>query len=116
MYCKNSEDFPKNDIPKTQKAKIAVLTPKEDPDFIMRKVKIEAGGSMPNHTNEIQHQQYVLSGEAKVVVGDEEYHAKAGDFLYIPAGVAHYYEACYGSDYEFLCTINTKEDTIKILD
>ena len=42
---------------------------------------------MPNHINEIQHQQYVLKGEAKVMVGDEEYHAKAGDFIYIPAGV-----------------------------
>ena len=115
MYCKHSEDFPKNDVPKTQKAKIAVLTPKEDEDFIMRKITIEAGGSMPNHTNEIQHQQYVLSGEAKVVIADKEYHAKAGDFLYIPAGVNHYYEACYDSDYEFLCTINTKEDCIKML-
>jgi quercetin dioxygenase-like cupin family protein len=115
MYCKNSEDFPKNDVPKTQKAKIAVLTPKEDKDFIVRKIKIESGGSMPNHTNEIQHQQYVLNGEAKVVVGDEEYHAKAGDFLYIPAGVNHYYEACYDSSYEFLCMINTKEDCIKML-
>ena len=38
---------------------------------------------MPNHTNEIQHQQYVLKGEAKVMVGNEEYHAKAGDFIYI---------------------------------
>jgi len=115
MYCKNSEDFPKNSVPKTQKAKIAVLTPKEDKDFIVRKIKIEAGGGMPNHTNEIQHQQYVLSGEAKVVVGDNEHHAKEGDFIYIPAGINHYYEACYGSDYDFLCMINTKEDSIKML-
>lgn len=115
MYCKSSESFAKNDVPKTQKAKIAVLTPSEDKDFIVRKIKIEENGSMPNHTNKIQHQQYVLSGEAKVVVGDEEYHAKAGDFIYIPAGIAHYYEACYGKEYEFLCMINTKEDCLTML-
>ena len=115
MYCKNSDKFTKNDVPKTQKAKIAVLTPSDDKDFIVRKIKIEAGGSMPNHTNIIQHQQYVLEGEAKVVVGDDVYHAKKGDFIYIPAGIKHYYEACYESDYEFLCMINTKEDCIKML-
>ncbi len=115
MYCKNSDKFEKNNVPKTQKAKIAVLTPKEDKDFIVRKIKIEAGGSMPNHTNEIQHQQYVLSGEAKVVVGNNEYHAKEGDFIYIPAGINHYYEACFDSNYEFLCIINTKEDNIKMI-
>lgn len=115
MYCKNSEDFPKNDVPKTQKAQIAVLSPDEDKDFKVRKIKISSGGTMPNHTNKIQHQQYVLNGEAKVVVGDNEYHAKQGDFIYIPAGINHYYQACYGKDYEFLCMITTKEDEIQML-
>lgn len=115
MYCKNSDEFQTNEIPKTQKAKIAVFTPSEDKDFIVRKVTLDAGGSMPNHTNEIQHQQYVLKGEAKVVIGDEIYHAKQGDFLYIPAGIAHCYEACYNSKYEFLCMIPTKEDVIKMV-
>ncbi len=115
MYCKKSDEFEKNSVPKTQKAQISVLTPSDDKDFIVRKILIQAGGSMPNHTNEIQHQQYVLDGEAKVVVGNNEYHAQKGDFIYIPAGINHYYEACYGSDYEFLCMITTKEDCIKML-
>lgn len=115
MYCQNSNEVISNDIPKTNMAKIAVLTPSEDKDFIVRKVSIEKGGSMPNHTNIIQHQQYVLNGEAKVIVGDETFHAKEGDFIYIPAGVPHYYEACYGVGYEFLCMITTKEDCIAML-
>ncbi len=115
MYCKNSDNYEKNDIPKTQKATIAVLTPKEDEDFIVRKISIKPGGTMPNHINKIQHQQYVLEGEAKVVVGKEVYHAKKGDFIYIPAGINHYYEACYDKEYEFLCMINTKEDSITML-
>ena len=115
MYCKKSDEFERNDIPKTVNAQIAVLTPSEDKDFIVRKIKLAAGGSMPNHTNLIQHQQYVLSGEAKVVIGEEEFHAKAGDFLYIPAGINHYYEAIYNCDYEFLCMITTQEDNITML-
>jgi quercetin dioxygenase-like cupin family protein len=115
MYCKNTNDYKTNEIPKTVNAEIAVLTPSEDEDFIVRKVSLQSGGSMPNHTNEIQHQQYVLSGEAKVLIGDKEYHAKQGDFLYIPAGINHCYEACYNSPYEFLCMITTKEDEIKLV-
>lgn len=115
MYCKDSDSVEKSSIPKTNGAEIAVLTPSEDKDFIVRKINLEAGGSMPNHTNRIQHQQYVLSGEAKVVIGDKEYHAKEGDFLYIPAEVNHYYEAIYGVDYEFLCMITTKDDEITML-
>lgn len=116
MYRKNIKEFDTNEIPKTDGANIAVLTPNEDKDFIVRKVSLKNGGSMPNHTNLIQHQQYVLSGEAKVVIADEEYHAKEGDFLYIPAGVTHYYEACYDKPYEFLCMITTKEDEITLVD
>lgn len=112
MYCKNSNLYEKNDV---QKAQISVLTPKEDDDFIVRKIKLSEGGSIPNHVNKIQHQQYVLSGEAKVVVGKEVYHAKEGDFIYIPVGINHYYNACYNSDYEFLCMITTKEDEITML-
>jgi len=51
-----------------------------------------------------------------VGIGDTVYHAKAGDFLYIPAGVPHYYEASLGSDYEFLCMITTGEDEIRMVD
>ena len=116
MFCNNANNFEKNHIPNTKGADIAVLTPQEDKDFIVRKIVLQEGGFMPNHTNEIQHQQFVLDGEAKVVIDGKEYHAKKGDFLYIPAGSSHYYEACYGQHYEFLCMITTKEDKIEFLD
>ena len=63
----------------------------------------------------IGHQAAYFKTEKQDVVGNETYHAKAGDFIYIPAGVSHYYEACYGSEYEFLCMITTKEDKITML-
>ena len=115
MYCKSSDNYQKNNLPKTDKTTMAVLSPENEKDFIVRKVTIQKDGSIPNHTNEIHHQQYVLSGEAKVVVGNEIYHAKQGDFIYIPAGVNHYYEACYGKEYQFLCMIITKEDKIVLI-
>ena len=70
MYCKNSNDYKENEMPKTDKAAMAVLSPENEIDFIVRKVTIQSGGSIPNHTNEIQHQQYVLSGEVNTKYDD----------------------------------------------
>ena len=116
MYCQSSSQIKSSSIPKTNNASIAVLSPESEEDFLVRKVTLEEGGSMPYHTNKIQHQQYVLEGEAKVRVGTQTYHAKAGDFLYIPAGIAHDYEASYGQKYVFLCMITTATDTIEMVD
>lgn len=112
MSCTKVKNVASNAIPKTVDASIQVLSPLEEKDFIVRKITLKAGGSMPNHTNKIAHQQVALKGSAKVVIGDEVYEVKAGDYLYIPAGVAHFYEACNHEDYEFLCMITTQEDEI----
>lgn len=115
MSCKKIEDFESQLIPKTKDAYIQVLSPEDETDFKVRKITLKAGGMMPNHINKIAHQQVALKGSAKVVIGDKEYQAKAGDFLYIKEGIPHYYEACNGEDYEFLCMIITKEDEITFL-
>ncbi len=92
-----------------------LLSPEEASNFAMRQFCIKAHGHMPLHTNSVEHEQYVLKGKAKVTVGDEVFEAKAGDILYIPAGVAHMYETVGEEDYEFLCLVPKKEDTINIL-
>lgn len=92
-----------------------LLSPSEAPHFAMRNFIIEAGGFMPLHTNSIEHEQYVLSGRAKVQLGDGFIEAKAGDILLIPAGVAHSYETIGDEAYNFLCLVPNKEDTITII-
>ena len=115
MSCTKIETVKSNLIPKTNDAHIQVLSPSDEKDFIVRKLTLKEGGMMPNHINKIAHQQVALKGSAKVVIGDTEYTATQGDYLYIPAGVPHYYEACLGEDYEFLCMITTGQDEIKFL-
>ncbi len=92
-----------------------LLSPDESPNFAMRNFIIEAGGYMPLHTNSVEHEQYVLSGRAKVVLGDKTIEAKAGDVLLIPAGVAHSYETIGDEAYSFLCLVPKAEDRIEIL-
>lgn len=92
-----------------------LLSLEEVPNFAMRCFSIEAGGHMPHHTNTVEHEQFVLSGRARVRVGDESFDAKAGDILYIPANAPHSYETVGDEAYTFLCLIPKGEDCITIM-
>lgn len=92
-----------------------LLSPDESPNFAMRNFIIEAGGHMPLHTNTVEHEQYVLSGRARVMIGDETIEAGAGDILLIPAGVPHSYETLGDEAYSFLCLIPKGVDVIEVL-
>jgi quercetin dioxygenase-like cupin family protein len=86
------------------------------PDFSMRRFTIKAGGSMPRHTNTVDHEQYVLSGAAEVGINDDIYQVKKDDVLFIPAGVPHWYKASADEDYIFICLIPNREDTIALVE
>lgn len=92
-----------------------LLSPDEAPNFAMRNFVIAAGGSMPLHTNSIEHEQFVLAGRARVQLGERTIEAVAGDVLLIPAGVPHSYETLGDEAYSFLCLIPKGEDHIEIL-
>ena len=93
-----------------------LIPPAVGPDFSMRRFTIKAGGSMPNHTNTVDHEQYVLSGSAEVGIGDDVHHLKKDDALFIPAGVPHWYRASADEDYVFICLIPNREDSIVLVD
>ena len=39
-----------------------LIGPEEGPNFALRRFIMEPGGGMPLHTNEVEHEQYVLAG------------------------------------------------------
>ncbi|MGE4473276.1 cupin domain-containing protein [uncultured Sulfuricurvum sp.] len=92
-----------------------LLSPEESPNFAMRNFTIDAGGHMPLHTNTVEHEQYVISGRAKVVIGDRTIEAGAGDVLLIPAGVPHSYETLGNEAYSFLCLVPKAQDCINVI-
>lgn len=92
-----------------------LLSPDESPNFAMRNFIIEAGGHMPLHTNTVEHEQYVLSGRARVMIGDKTIEAGTGDILLIPAGVPHSYETLGDEAYSFLCLVPKGVDVIEVL-
>lgn len=85
------------------------------PNFALRRFTMGAGGGMPRHTNLVEHEQYVLSGSARVTVGDAVHVVAAGNALYIPAGVPHSY-AVLEAPFSFLCIVPNGPDRIEILD
>ena len=85
------------------------------PNFAMRKFVMGDGGGMPRHTNDVEHEQYVLTGRARVTIGDRSFEVGAGDAVFIPAGTPHSYSVTEGP-FEFLCLVPNREDTIRILD
>ncbi|HNN13654.1 MAG TPA: cupin domain-containing protein [Anaerolineales bacterium] len=92
-----------------------LISAQEGPNFALRKFSMLPGGGMPRHTNEVEHEQYVLRGEATITIGDETHHVRTGDVVFIPAGVIHSYENTGADSFEFLCIVPNKEDIIKVV-
>ncbi len=114
---KNIEEFEYQKVDAGEGVYISVMISSDEaPHFAMRKFKIQEGGFMPYHTNTVEHEQFVLIGEAKVVIDGKEFKAKKGDILFIPTGVPHSYENIGKGDYEFLCLVPNIKDEVKIVE
>lgn len=85
------------------------------PNFALRRFVMGEGGGMPRHTNQVEHEQYVLTGRARITVGDDVHEVAAGNVLYIPAGMPHSYEVVE-APFEFLCIVPNDPDRIEILE
>ena len=84
------------------------------PNFVLRRFIMDKGGGMPLHTNEVEHEQYVLRGRAKIRIGERVHEVAPDTTLFIPAGVPHSYEVTEGP-FEFLCVVPNRSDTITIV-
>jgi quercetin dioxygenase-like cupin family protein len=86
------------------------------PHFAMRRFTLAPGSEVPEHTNAVEHEQYVLEGEYVVGIGDEEYEVEAGDSLLIPAGTVHWYRNEGDEQGAFICVVPNGDDTIELVD
>jgi len=117
MSVKHSTDVEAKDVAAGKDTTIQVLiSSKEGPNFALRKFSMQKGGGMPRHTNTVEHEQYVLRGEASITIGDETHHVKTGDVVFIPEGAIHSYQNSGEEPFEFLCIIPNKEDKIVVMD
>lgn len=116
MPVKHTKDVEKKNVAAGKDTTIQVLiSSQEGPNFALRKFSMQPGGGMPPHTNTVEHEQYVLRGHAKIGIGDDTIEVNAGDVVFIPAGIVHYYENIGDKPFEFLCIVPNKADEIKIV-
>jgi len=86
------------------------------PNLAIRRFVLDPGAEVPEHTNEIEHEQYVLEGEYVVGIGDEEYTVSAGDSLLVPAGAVHWYHNEGDERGAFLCAVPNGDDEIQLVE
>ena len=117
MTVKHSQDVEAKNVTAGKDTTIQVLiSAQEGPNFALRKFSMQQGGGMPRHTNTLEHEQYVLRGQATIAIGDETHQVKTGDVVFIPEGAIHSYQNAGEEPFEFLCIIPNKEDKITIVE
>jgi len=85
-------------------------------NLAIRRFTLAPGAEVPRHTNEIEHEQYVLDGEYIVGIGEQEYTVSTGDSLHIPAGAVHWYRNESDEVGAFLCAVPTGDDEIRLVE
>jgi len=114
MPVRSSRSVPVEGVPAgTGTTKQVLIGPGEGPNFALRKFSMQPGGGMPLHTNTVEHEQYVLAGRARVVIGDEVRDVQKDDVVFIPGGVPHSYRTLGEEAFEFLCVVpNLPDETV----
>lgn len=116
MSVKHIQDIPVESVPNaTGVTKAVLISAEEGPNFAMRKFSIQPGGSMPLHTNKVEHEQYVLRGRARVRLGEEVFEVSAGDIVFIAADLPHNYINLGDEPFEFICLVPNKEDKTTLI-
>jgi len=74
--------------------------------YAMRVFTIEPGGAIPLHThNDMEHEMFILEGEATLNTGDEEIPVKKGDVLLIQPNEKHSFTNTSSAPFRFICVI-----------
>ena len=116
MYVKKADDLPAEVVEAGRGTTRQVLIGDDlGPHFQMRRFIMNPGGGMPPHTNTVEHEQYVLTGAARVRIGGDVHEVRAGNVLYMPAGVPHSYEVLE-APFEFLCMVPNQPDEIRLVE
>ena len=70
MKIKHADEVEATEVVTGKDTTIQVLiSSQEGPNFALRRFRMQHGGGMPRHTNTVEHEQYVLRGQARIEIG-----------------------------------------------
>jgi quercetin dioxygenase-like cupin family protein len=115
---RSAEDVEYEEVDAAEGLSKAVLIGEDHgaPNLAIRRFTLAPGAEVPKHTNEIEHEQYVLAGEYVVGIDGEEHTVRGGDSLHIPAGAVHWYRNERDVEGAFLCAVPTGDDSIELVE
>ena len=77
------------------------------PNYALRVIEVAPGGHTPRHTHPFEHENYVMDGEGRVLLGQEWHNVGPGSVVFVPGGLEHTYENRGETPFRFLCGIPT---------
>jgi quercetin dioxygenase-like cupin family protein len=101
------------EVDRARGATIQVLLGPDDgaTNFITRCFTLSPGGRIPRHRHDvIEHAQVMLDGEMVIGLNSSIRTVRAGDCLFIPPGVSHWYENRSRETARFLCIVPATAD------
>ena len=77
------------------------------PNYALRMIEVAPGGSTPEHEHPYEHENFVVDGTGKVLLGDEWHEVGPGSVVLVPADLHHCYANTGDTPFRFLCGIPT---------
>ncbi len=78
------------------------------PNYALRVIEVAPGGYTPHHAHPYEHENYVIEGHGRVLLGEEWREVSAGSVIFVPAGLEHQYRNAGDVPFRFLCGIPTQ--------
>ncbi len=90
--------------------KQVVIGPDDGSDeIVLRYFRLAPGGSSPHHPHDWPHLVKVEVGNGVAVDADgNRTPVQAGDYVYVPDGEVHHFEAVDAPSFEFICIVPSR--------
>ncbi len=75
------------------------------PNYALRLVEVAPGGHTPRHQHPWEHENFVVEGVGRVLIGSRWHDLAAGSVVLVPPGVEHTYENTGDVPFKVLCGI-----------
>jgi len=76
------------------------------PNFSLRVFTVEPGGHTPHHSHEVEHVNYIISGQGALMDGDGGANPlAAGDFAFVAPHDVHQFRNTGDEPFVFICAV-----------
>jgi quercetin dioxygenase-like cupin family protein len=99
---------PENSNAKGATRQLLIGPAEASPHFHMRYFAVQPGGHTSLDQHEHDHGVYILHGQARLRLSDEEHELHTGDTVYIPGNEVHQFFTIGTEPFGFLCVVPAK--------